>query len=257
MSGYHRLIVRAEARPVVYEGMRTPWGVADNAKVVAPGIGWVGTPGHGGVKLSPAMNRRMPDHMRQRGGWYEEDCDWSLPYAFFADALRAAGESEQALADAMPTLRNWHPAAYEQFTGEEIPEGESHIKDKRIFSDRHANDLVAVSAINSSERPGMVEVTATVGGVRSFGGARRFLVPEEEYDTRGILWLCHRRPGQVRGARRARRFQVGPDRPGAARRDMGGAPLPPRVRLTVRGGERRHEAGLLGVGPAQGRGGLT
>jgi len=194
MSGYHRRIVQAEARPVVYEGMRTPWGDADSVKVVADGIGWVGTAGHGGVKLSPAMSRRMPDHMRKPGGWYEEDCDWSLPYVAFADILREAGESEKTLGEAMATLRNWHPAAYEEHTGEEIPEGQSHIKDKRIFSDRHANDLVVISAIGSTGRPGMVEVTATLGGVRDFSGARRFLVPEGEYKARGSFGFVIEEP---------------------------------------------------------------
>ncbi len=183
MSGYHRIIVQAEARPVVYKGMRTPWGVADHVEVISPGVGSVSTAGHGGIKLSPRMNRQMPDYMRRRGGWYEEDSDWALPFAALSEQLLVAGVGQETIDAAMKTLRNWHPDAYEQFTGEEIPEGESRIKDERIFSDRHANDLVVVSA-NSSDRPGLVEVTATVGGVRDFSKARRFLVPKEEYDAR-------------------------------------------------------------------------
>jgi hypothetical protein len=185
MSKYHRRSGESAPREVVYEGMRTPWGDADSVKVVIPGaVGWAGTPGHGGVKISPAMTRRMPPFMRRPGGWYEEDVDWALPYVALADELRAAGEGEKALSDAVETLRQWHPAAYEELTGEEIPEGRSYIKDERIFRDRHANDLVAVSAVGSDDRPGMVEVTATPGGVRDFSGARRFLVPEGEYADR-------------------------------------------------------------------------
>jgi len=206
MSAYHTRIAESGSRPVVYEGMRTPWGTADNVKVVAPGVGWVGTPGHGGVKISPALTRRMPAYMRRPGGWYEEDVDWALPYVALADMLRGAGEGEKVLGEAMETLRQWHPAEYEQFTGEEIHEGQSHVKDERIFRDRHANDLVVISAINSSERPGMVEVTATPGGVRDFGGARRFLVPKEEYAARSGFGFVIEDPAryeEIAGERRA------------------------------------------------------
>lgn len=184
MSGYHRRVAQVERKPVVWEGMRTPWGAAQEARVVAPGVGWVGTPGHGGVKLSPEMNRRMPDYMRRPGGWYEEDCDWALPYVALADILRQGGEASAADA-AMETLRKWHPDEYERFTGETIPEGGSHVKDERAFMELHKGDLVAVSAQYSKDRPGFVEATATVGGLRDgLPGARRFLVPEEEYARR-------------------------------------------------------------------------
>jgi hypothetical protein len=163
--------------------MRTPWGEAQDARVVAPGVGWVGTSGHGGVKLSPEMNRRMPDYMRRPGGWYEEDCDWALPYAALADILRQ-GEEASAVDAAMETLRKWHPDAYERFTGETIPEGGSHVKDGLAFKELHKGDLVVVSAISSPDRPGLVEVTATVGGARDFSAARKFLVPNEEYAAR-------------------------------------------------------------------------
>lgn len=41
-------------RPVVYLGMSTPWGTADSARVIAPGIGSVGTPpGASGTPTCP------------------------------------------------------------------------------------------------------------------------------------------------------------------------------------------------------------
>jgi hypothetical protein len=200
MSGYHRRVAQAEPKPVVWEGMRTPWGAAQDARVVAPGVGWVGTSGHGGVKLSLQLNRRMPDYMRRLGGWYEEDCDWALPYVALADHLRQGGppgrrdEDEAFLAAAVKTLRDWHPDAYERFTGEAIPEGGSHVKDELAFKELHKGDLVAVSAADSQTRPGFVEVTTSVGGLRSGFSAergrerivpvRRFLVPKGEYTKR-------------------------------------------------------------------------
>ena len=173
-------------KPVVREGMRTPWGDADFVRIVAGGVGWVDTPSHGGVKLSRAMNARMPEYMRKAGGWYEEDCEWSLVYVALAGHLRAAlpddPERIRIAEQAVTTLRNWHPDAYERFFGETIPEGESAVKDERIFRVRHANDLVVISAATGKE--GFVEATATRGGVRDFSAARDFLVPSEEYDAR-------------------------------------------------------------------------
>ena len=173
---------------VVREGMRTPWGTADSAQVMAPGIGWVGTPGHGGIKLSPAVNRRMPDYMRLKGGWYEEDCEWAMVYVAMAADLRVAGRDadfDGHAKQAVSTLRNWFPDAYERFFGETIPEGESTVKDERIFKARHANDLIVISAVNSKVRKGFVEATATVGADRAVGNDRTFLVPSADYEGRG------------------------------------------------------------------------
>ena len=172
---------------VVREGMRTPWGTADSAQVIAPGIGWVGTPGHGGIKLSPAVNRRMPDYMRLKGGWYEEDCEWAMVYVAMAADLRVAGRDadfDGRAEQAVSTLRNYYPDAYERFFGETIPPGESYAKDERIFKARHANDLIVVSAVTSKTRKGFVETTATVGGARGFNDARTFFIPSADYEGR-------------------------------------------------------------------------
>lgn len=74
-------------REVVYVGMRTPWGTANYARVLAPGVGLVSTPGHGGIKLSAARNRLVHAAWRERGGWYEEDCDFGIVLYTFADVL--------------------------------------------------------------------------------------------------------------------------------------------------------------------------
>ena len=174
-------------KPVVREGMRTPWGDADFVQVIAPGIGWVGTPGHGGVKLSRAMNARMPVYMRLKGGWYEEDCEWALVYVALAGLLRSTenDETDRLVAQAVTTLRNWRPDAYESFFGETIPEGRSTIKDERTFKARHANDWIVRSAVNSRTHDGFVEATATVGGLRTTSAdLRTFLVPSAEYGAR-------------------------------------------------------------------------
>ena len=66
---------RKSPAPLVRRGMRTPWGVATSATVLAPGVGYVVTPGHGGYKLDRRLNASVPPYMRQPGGWYEYDCD--------------------------------------------------------------------------------------------------------------------------------------------------------------------------------------
>ena len=179
------------SKPVVRVGMRTPWGKADGIDIVMPGIGWVFTPGHGGVKLSPAMNRRMPDYMRQKGGWYEEDCESAKVYvALTATLATVENDTTDKLREAaVSTLRNWYPDAYERFFGETIAPGDSYIKDERTFHAEHVNDLVVISATNcprsmSATSPSMVKVTATVGGKRGNGDERYFLVTVSDYETR-------------------------------------------------------------------------
>ena len=62
------LAMDCEAKPVVCSGMSTPWGKAQSAHVLAPGIGSVSTAGHGGVKVDRAHNAAMPEYMRRAGG---------------------------------------------------------------------------------------------------------------------------------------------------------------------------------------------
>ena len=172
-------------KQIVREGMRTPWGEADGVEIVTEGIGWVHTPGHGGVKLSPALNSRMPEYMRQRGGWYEEDCEWSKVYVALAALLRAVGTDriDSDCASAVNTLRSYYPDEYERFFGETIAPGDSYAKDKRAFEAAHVNDLVVISAVDSKTFPGFVEATASIGGIRG-GATTTFVVPSDEYDAR-------------------------------------------------------------------------
>lgn len=98
----------------VFPGMTTPWGRADYTAQLCPGIGTVGTPSHGGIKVSAALNKRVPEIVRAPGGWYEEDCAWCVPFIVFRVDLLAAGDehtvklihSEQAVG----TLKRWFTA---------------------------------------------------------------------------------------------------------------------------------------------------
>lgn len=156
----------------------TPWGRAQGGTRYTRGITRYHTAGHGGIKLSDTMNARMPDELRNPDGWYEEDCEATkVIYAFpefFTDRQKRL---------ALESFMSNYPDEYEALTGNEIPPGHSHVKDKRQFEADHADDWIVVSALGSSHHPGMVECIARLGGKwEEDGEERRFLVPKEEYD---------------------------------------------------------------------------
>lgn len=75
----------------------SPWGKVDEQRVLAPGIVQVFTPSHGGIYVAPDLLAKMPikSTAYSQGGWFEEDCDWSLvalafPEAFDAKSLAVA-----------------------------------------------------------------------------------------------------------------------------------------------------------------------
>lgn len=169
-----------DERPV-----HTPWGVADYAREYAEDIVFYGTPSHGGFKLSAERLAQMHPALRERGGWFEEDCAW----AKVAFAFRERFNDEQHEA-AIRTLKDWCPDEYEAVTGKPLAPGDSHIKDQRLFHECHAQDWMVISAIRSDQHTGMVECIATLGGKRGEWGRpdperRRYLVPDAEYDGRG------------------------------------------------------------------------
>jgi hypothetical protein len=94
----------------------TPWGTAQQSRKIAHGIMEYSTAGHGGIHLS---EKRM-EHLRSIGadkplwagyGWYEEDCDWCVPFLAFPEEFKAywGDQYEEVLEIAKSTLRNVHP----------------------------------------------------------------------------------------------------------------------------------------------------
>ena len=170
----------------------TPWGVSDyGGREVAPGITKHSTPSHGGYHLSPErmarLRHKFPGFKTFAGGpWFEEDCDWAIVCLAFPEAFPA-----EALPHAETTIRNAHPEVWEAHTGRQLLHGESRRRDQERFNVEHSQDLVTVSAIGHPVSgkphvlPGMVEVTASIGGRRERinepGGTRRFLVPLDVY----------------------------------------------------------------------------
>lgn len=188
----HERAARYAARFSIREGARTPWGTADNVSYLAPGIASVSTPGHGGVKLSPARNKDVDPAWRNSNGWYEEDCEWSITAITHPEAF-----SEEHRKYAHECARRWYPDEYEAVVGKNpakygvadykpIAPGESLVRDEKVFFAENADKVQrAWSASYSKDHPGMTEVLVsdvTSTGMRGDNPTRTILVPSDEYE---------------------------------------------------------------------------
>ncbi len=75
----------------------TPWGDVQNARERAPGILEVETPGHGGLVMSEARWKSLPEEVREKflnRGFAEEDCE--MPVALALLGLATPVELEWA-----------------------------------------------------------------------------------------------------------------------------------------------------------------
>ncbi len=182
---------------IVYEGMRTPWGSAQHATILAPGIGLVDTASHGGIKLSPARNQALPEAARRPGGWFEEDSDCAIPLTVFEADLRKHGPPWLAESlDKYPpakTWMNWSPDSYAAYSGKPVAIEDSMVLRDREFDRVNANNYVVIAAWGDWQDgvdTGMVGVVASLGGKRANGYSpdtskeRWFIVPQAEYDAR-------------------------------------------------------------------------
>ena len=173
----------ANEKDPVKVGSRTPWGKADSVSEIADGIFSVGTPGHGGLKLSREKNAQMPSFMRNDGGWYEEDCEWSKVALVFPTAF-----PEAHVLQADQSCRDWFPDEYQQFTGTVLEDDRSHILSERRFRERHKDDYVVKAAFGDWKEgvpSGMVGVVAALGSRKEGDEDAWFLVPDAEYEQRG------------------------------------------------------------------------
>jgi len=119
----------------IYDQIRTPWGWSQIISNVAPGILFASTAGHGGFKLDRKLNAQVPAEMRKRGGWYEEDCEWAIPFLTFPEIFEETHDMEYPFEElqqiAVDTLRKYCPEAYEFLMEETLQPGESWTKDAR------------------------------------------------------------------------------------------------------------------------------
>ncbi len=113
----------------------TPWGTPQLVTQVAPGIEFVTTASHGGFKLDRKLNAQVPKAARNRGGWYEEDYKWAIPFLIFPETFAETHDQEWSFEElqqiAVDTLRQSCPDAYEFIIDEILQPGESWVKDER------------------------------------------------------------------------------------------------------------------------------
>lgn len=145
-------------------GSRTPWGIADSVTHLAPGIDVIGTPGHGGVKLSRNRNREVDPAWRAEAGWYEQDEAVAIAVVSHPD-----GFAEDEVKAAHQRARCWRPEQYMAVVGADperygitdyrpVQPGESHVWDEAVFFRANHEDVEVFVAAVSSDRPGFIEV---------------------------------------------------------------------------------------------------
>jgi len=187
------------------EGSQSPWGTIDGVTDILPGMWFVSTPSHGGIKLSPERQKQIPESLRlgKRAvpyvpdtgkSWYEEDCEWAIPYCVFEKELKEQG---RGIAGKLwsnerhkETLRTWYPEQYEKFYGVTLKPGESEKRDEEVFYKEHAEDWIVICAWGDwyKDTPrGYVRVAAKKGGRSGSGTEERlFYVKQETYRSRAF-----------------------------------------------------------------------
>lgn len=94
---------------------QTPWGQADGGEVLAEGVISYSTPSHGGIWLSAERRKQLPagiNNFLHNTEWWEEDCDWCVPYIVFKDDIQEYGKAYkfiENLSAAYVIAKRWHP----------------------------------------------------------------------------------------------------------------------------------------------------
>ncbi len=69
-------------------GSSSPWGPIQSVTALGTEALIITTASHGGLCISPDALQRVPAPLRRtaysQGGWFEEDCDWAIPYLALA-----------------------------------------------------------------------------------------------------------------------------------------------------------------------------
>lgn len=95
-------------------GGPSPWGAIQTVRPLGPDAVVVTTASHGGIGVSAAGWARIPPALRRtaysRGGWFEEDCDWAIPYLALGLHAYEPDRGDATLRAARSMLWRWHRA---------------------------------------------------------------------------------------------------------------------------------------------------
>ena len=166
-------------------GKQSPWGRIQTVDILSEGIYRVTTAGHGGLKIDAARNAKIPKSVRSKGGWYEEDCEWSLVVCSFPEDFPVS-----TYENAIAVCKNYFPYGFEEITGVAVAAADSYVLRYALFRQANLDKFVVVSAAGDWSDgcpPGYVIATAAIGGRRedgSYSESTDFLVPAEEYQAR-------------------------------------------------------------------------
>lgn len=108
---------------MIHRDSRTPWGKAQQVEYITPWLTRVYTAGHGGYKVDRTHNGVIPEYARRKGGWYEEDCEWSIVFATLESLIKEsafdfARKNIASLIESkehVDTFKNWYPKEYGMF----------------------------------------------------------------------------------------------------------------------------------------------
>jgi len=158
-------------------GARTPWGPAQHAERIAPGIVFVPTAGHGGYKLSKERNAAIPAPYRIASGWYDEDdgARFVLRYHFDAFSRLDGRDRSAELARIDKSIIDAFPDQWEKVNRRTLEPGESYRKDANTWADDNA-DAYVVRSVETIE-DGLKKVTA---GKHSTGEVDVFILNEAQ-----------------------------------------------------------------------------
>ena len=93
----------------------SPWGPIDRVCALGPDAVEVTTASHGGIRVSLTALSRCPEPLRETtfsaDGWFEEDCDWAIPYLVLGlDRFEpTAARGAEVFEAARRTLARFHP----------------------------------------------------------------------------------------------------------------------------------------------------
>ena len=160
-------------KKLIHKDDRSPWGKVEDVQYLTPWLTQVSTASHGGYKLDRAHNAIIPEYMRKKGGWYEEDCAYSIVFSVLEHLIK------QNLFDFSKTFyskfldersyiesfRNWYPSEYEMYFNVTLQEGESKIKDQNLWMERNKDKWHVVSA-SSISYSNVCKISLTLNGDR-------------------------------------------------------------------------------------------